>query len=174
MWQYVGTLEQSEIAYVNVNISACMFEAEYQTHTTLRCWNWHPTKLERKCSLQGDRFSCGRSRADGHAVLEFGGKSTKEAAAYVPELCKRWAIALSEAAVADTTTGDVLADASLHARGRVRRHELRGKDEDTAREVRDKEDRECRAGARNTADLITMWPRLWKAMGQVCLISSTP
>ena len=104
-------------------------------------------------------------------MLEFGGAPTASAAKYVPELCKQWAIAMSEAAAADTTTTAVLTDTTLHGQGRVRRHSLRGTDVDTAKETRLEEDLECRAGARNAADLVLSWPRLWRTMAQVHTLS---
>ena len=87
-------------------------------------------------------------QAEGHTVLEFGGKATSEAAAYAPGVCRAWAADLADALVADTSRGVALHEVQLHSGGRVRRHRLRGQEEESAKERRQQEDRDSRAGMR--------------------------
>ena len=146
---------------------ACMHGAPYQKPTTLRCWNWSPKSLVKMCVLQGGQFSCGRSQEVGHEVLEFGGRSTGEAAAYAPGVCKAWASDLANALLADTSLGAALQEVSLHREGRVRRHTLRGTDAASTKEIRRQEDEASQAGMRNPARLVETWPRLWRTMAKI-------
>ena len=162
LWDFVAGLPQTDSEYSDVLFCSC-----FQKPNRLRCWNWHPTKLEKMCSLEGDRFTCGGSRLEGHTVLEFGSLKTSVAASYGKKLCREWADALAEAVAHDNTTVKVLESTSLHSEGRVRRHQLRGEDAESRRERRRAEDQASMAGCRNPADLITKWPRLWSGMDSV-------
>ena len=166
MWLYLDF--SGDLAPVDLRFSACMFGADYQKHTRLRCWNWSPTSLsDQRCSLKGESFSCGRARELPHVPLGFGSASTADAAAYSPGLCQAWASdvrlhfdGLIDPAVARGAVG-------LTASGPVRRHKFRGEVEDSAKEARDAEDQICSAGCRNPADLSDVWPQLWATMEQI-------
>merc|ERR1712194_874533 len=127
----------NDLAPVDLCFSASMFGADYQKHTRLRCWNWSPTALaDRRCSVKGESFSCGRTRELPHVAFEFGSASTADAAAYAPVLCQAWASdvrlhfdGLIVPAVAHGAVG-------LTASGPVRRHKFRGEVEDSAKEAR--------------------------------------
>ena len=101
MWKYFDKFPVAESPVVDVHLSACMFGAAYQKPTTLRCWNWNPSKLNQVCSLAEGVFSCGRSKTEGHTVLEFGQGRTADAAEYTQGLCEKWALAILEATSAD-------------------------------------------------------------------------
>ena len=166
LWEFVEEHGDGGEAWTDVAFAQCRFGAPHQKPTTLRCWNWHPHKLGQECRLQDDLFMCGRSRQEGHQVLEFGGGSTAAAAAYPKKLCETWALEVAAALGADTAPG-ALERVQLARQGRVRRHELRGAEEESARERRRAEDDRCLAGMRNPAALIDRWPRLWQAMDAV-------
>ena len=156
------------LPFVDATFSACMFGTCSQKNTRLRCWNWSPTSLlGQRCSLKGDLFSCGRPRAEGHVVLEFGSASTADAAAYSPDLCRAWASDVRSHF--ETVTDTVVARDSvrLASSGVVRRHVLRGETDDSAKEVKAAEDLACTAGCRNPAALADSWPELWTTMALI-------
>ena len=163
LWEFLDEEEGDGEGWTDVVFAQCRFGASYQKPTRLRCWNWHPQKLEKECLLKADVFSCGRSREQGHQVLEFGQGSTSAAAAYPKGLCEAWALEVASALGADTAPG-ALERVRLTRQGRVRRHELRGAEEESARERRQAEDAKCMAGMRNPAAMIDRWPQLWRAM----------
>ena len=166
----VADLQQANDAYNDIVFHACRFGEPYQKPTRLRCWNWMPTKLAKVCTLEGEVYSCGRSKAQGHVVLEFGQRRTDTAAAYGKTLCEAWADALAEALSHDNTTESVLSEVSLTEQGRLHRHRLRGLDAESQREARRREDEASKAGMRNPANLIYSWPTLWKGMGRIAAV----
>ena len=70
------------VPFIDAQFSACMYGPPYRKNTTLRCWGWQPSSLTKSCSLKQGAFTCGRTAAQGHKVLEFGGLRTSDAAAY--------------------------------------------------------------------------------------------
>ena len=53
LWQYLDFA--ADVPTTDVIFSACMFGADYQKNTRLRCWNWSPTSLlNKKCVLRDD------------------------------------------------------------------------------------------------------------------------
>ena len=167
LWKYLDQLPQATSETTDVHLSACMFGAPYQKHTTLKCLNWNPQKLGRTCSLVDGTFSCGRSQEEGHVVLEFGQARTRDAAEYVPGLCSKWAEAIAEVTATDVAKDISLDLVELSGGRRAKRHCARGEDADTKKEVREAEDAASRAGMRNPADLEEHWQRLWEAMAPV-------
>ena len=167
LWDYVAREPQADSDYTDVHFSPCLHGATYQKPTKLRCWNWYPKRLEGVCSLKDGTFSCGRTQKEGHEVLEFTGKRTHTAAEYAPGVCKVWAEALCEATSVDVDPKLALDTVELVEQGRVKRHCSRGEEEDSRKAVREREDRESRAGMRNPADLEAGWPELWECMGRV-------
>ena len=166
MWNFFEQLDGEGEGAHDIVLSQCRFGAPYQKPTILRCWNWYPQKLEKTCSLSDGVFSCGRTQAEGHEVLEFGRGSTAAAAAYPPGLCEAIALELAAALGADAAPG-ALEQVKLADHGRVRRHVLRGLDADSSREKRKAEDDACKAGMRNPAALVRVWPQLWRTMEEV-------
>ena len=164
LWLLADKFRQADVVYEDIVFDACMFGASYKKPTRLRCWNWCPSKLAKTCSQQDGLYACGRSVEQGHEVLEFGKKSTAEAAAYTEGLCASWALAIAEATSSDVSKGKPLDDVHLAAAGRVKRHKARGADEVSNKERRAQEDQDSRAGMRNPADLEDRWPRLWATM----------
>ena len=101
LWQFVDKFTPAEADFYDLHFSPCLHGSEFQKPTTLRCWNWKPTKLEGVCTLRENVFTCGRTREEGHTVLEFGGAKTHEAAEYAEGVCKKWAYAIGEEAATD-------------------------------------------------------------------------
>ena len=167
LWQYLEAFPAADSEWTDVHFSPCLHGAAYQKPTTLRCWNWRPSKLEGVCKATSEGFTCGRTREEGHEVLEFGGRRTSEAAEYAEGVCKKWALCVAEAVSEDAAPEVALDQAQLTEEGRVKRHKARGHDEDTPKEIRAREDAACKAGMRNPADLEEQWPRLWDTMGRV-------
>ena len=166
LWEFVERSGDSGEGWHDVTLSQCRFGAPYQKPTILRCWNWRPEKLEKTCVLRDGTFTCGRSQQDGHETLEFGKSSTAAAAAYPEGLCEAMAVEIAAALGADTAPG-ALEHVRLARHGRVRRHALRGVDEDSAREKKRAEDEACLAGMRNPSALVSAWPKLWRVMAEV-------
>ena len=166
MWQYLDEHCDTSGKH-EIDLSACMFGAAYQKHTRLWCFGWKPSKLAKICTLRGDAFTCGRTRDQGHEVLEFGKGSTRDAAAYTPGLCRSWALALAEEISVDTTTAAVMEQVQVSTEGKVKRHVSRGVDADSLKKIRDEEDARSTAGMRNPALLQRRWPQLWSTMAAV-------
>ena len=145
LWTYLKKMKGAESEVVDVHLTPCMYGAPFQKPTTIRCWNWRPKQLDKYCKLVDGEFTCGRSREQGHEVLEFGGKPTGEAAEYHEGLCKAWALAVLEATSADARPEVSLDTVDLVGQGKVKRHRSRGEDEESAKERRDREDQESRA-----------------------------
>ena len=110
MWDFFLDRRPDAVHGQEVHFSACRFGAPYKKDTTVRCWNWVPKMLAKTCVLSDGVFSCGRSAAQGHEVLEFGGRSTHEAAEYAPGVCEVWALDVANALVMDTTPGRPLSE----------------------------------------------------------------
>ena len=166
LWAYLDFAE--DVPYSDILFSACMFGAPYQKHTRLRCWNWLPPSLEgHQCSLTASGFSCGRTSTEGHEVLEFGGRSTADAAAYVPGLCSAWARDIR--AFFEETPDYFAAQQAIDvaSSGRVRRHQFRGATDESAKEKQRQEDLECAAGCRNPASFVPACPQLSVTMDLV-------
>ena len=106
LWAFSETLETNENYddWVDVEFDTCRFGAPYKKSTRLRCWNWRPSKLANKCTKEDDTYTCGVKVSEDHAVLGFEGLPTSEAAAYVPKLCREWALAIADATSADAAT----------------------------------------------------------------------
>ena len=164
LWEFLESERPQGDHGIDSYFCACMHGADYRKETTVRCWNWRPKGLCQMCVLDGDLYSCGRTKAAGHQVLEFGGRSTAEAAEYVPGVCAAWALDLANAFSMDTSMGQPLELVRATSQGRVRRHTLRGDDPESQKERRRREDLDSRAGMRNPADLVTVWPKLWQTM----------
>ena len=62
--------------------------------------------MAKKCVKEDDTYTCGVKVSAGHAVLGFEGLPTSEAAAYVPQLCREWALAIADATSADAATDE--------------------------------------------------------------------
>ena len=166
LWSYLDFA--ADLPFEDVLFTPCLFGAEYQKPTRLRCWNWFPSSLANKrCTLVNGTFTCGRSREQGHRVLEFGGGSTKDAAAYVPGLCKAWAHDVREHFLTNPDRMDALAAVRRVSSGPVARHVFRGPTDESQHEHRAAEDAQCTAGCRNPSDLRDGWPELWDTMSVV-------
>ena len=81
LWLVAEKFKKAETQHADIDFEACMFGTPYRKPTRLRCWNWEPSELSRRCTTQDGVYACGRDRAQGHEVLEFGKKCTAEAAA---------------------------------------------------------------------------------------------
>ena len=166
LWSYLDFA--ADLPFEDVLFTPCLFGAEYQKPTRLRCWNWFPSSLANKrCTLVNGTFTCGRSREQGHRVLEFGGGSTKDAAAYVPGLLKAWAHDVREHFLTNPDRMDALAAVRRVSSGPVARHVFRGPTDESQHEHRAAEDAQCTAGCRNPSDLRDGWPELWDTMSVV-------
>ena len=157
MWAFLDfdhTLDFNDVVF-----SPCMFGAGYRKPTRLRCWGWRPDVLDALCTTAGGTNACGR---DSHEVLEFGGSSTAQAAAYHPEVCRWWAMEIKDFFSSLPDPLEVRDMASKHDHGRVLRHLLRGSEPESAAERREKEDALSTAGMRNPASLESRWPELWE------------
>ena len=133
----------------------------------MRCWNWQPSPLERTCRLHKDTFTCGRSKAEGHEVLEFGGRSTATAASYWPGLTEAWAKELKKQAEMLDTTEEAWNEVNLVDDGKVRRHKLRGEPVVSSKDIKDLEDKAATAGMRDPAKVVSVWPELRQVMKKV-------
>ena len=160
LWAFSETFENDvdDVQWEDVELDTCRFGAPYKKSTRLRCWNWKPTKLAKKCTKEGDTYTCGVQVSKGHAVLGFEGLPTSQAAAYVPGLCREWALAMADVTSTDAAAGEPLAQVKLVNEGKVKRHRTRGVDPQDAREVREQEDKDCKAGMRNSPG--------WRRAGQ--------
>ena len=130
--------------HVDIVFTPCLFGASFQKPTRVRCWNWVPKALNQRCVLQDGQFSCGRSQAEPHEVLEFGGSSTAAAASYVPGVCAVWA-------------RDLWGSTRLPPRSWSRPRWLT-------------EDAKSQAGMRNPAGLSDTWPALRRTMKEVAVL----
>ena len=166
LWQFVSKFDSADTVYSDLHFSPCLHGASYQKPTTLRCWNWKPAKLEGVCSLSGGVFTCGRTQAEGHTVLEFGGAKTHEAAEYAAGVCEKWAYAIGEEAAIDVNP-EISLEAVELTDAKVKRHKSRGTDQPSSKETRNIEDEASMAGMRNPTDLEEKWPRLWATMARV-------
>ena len=146
------------LSFTDVTFSPCLFGASYRKPTRLRCWGWRPEVLDAQCTRVGGVNACGREQ---HDVLEFGGSSTAQAAAYHEEVCRWWAMEVRDHFSTKPTQKQVREQASRHDHGRVLRHLLRGQDPQSAAERREQEDAASTAGMRNPASLEHTWPDLW-------------
>ena len=170
LWALPAYIKLIASGWSFVQFDACRFGAAYVKPTKLLCSGWKPA-LDRRCKWEPslDRYSCGHSAKSGtapHATLEFGGHSTAVAAAYVPGLCSEWAIEIAK--LGEDLGPHHLPPNLLEERAaRVRRHRLRGPDADTAREVREQENRQCRAGLRNPHLIHDALPLLPAVMARV-------
>ena len=162
MWSF---LEFNDgLAYDDFVFSPCRFGASYMKPTRVRCWGWTPTVLDDLCFKQNGAWSCGREQ---HEVLEFGGASTAQAAAYHPEVCRYWAMEVRDFFDQVPTINEVIGEATIHDQGRVHRHRLRGGESESTKERQQREDLASTAGMRNPGDLEKSWPQLWAAMADV-------
>ena len=128
--------------------------------------------LDRHCEWipAKHRHSCGHSGREGpNPHIRLGTDvPTSVAAAYPEGLCEAWAL---EVARFQEDLRPFVADQreAAETAPRVRRHALRGTDPDSKREIRERENCECRKGLRNpqlcTADGAR--PQLKKTMGRV-------
>ena len=158
MWTFLefdNTLEFNDVIF-----SPCLFGADVAKPTRLRCWGWRPSRLDNKCTLKGDTFTCGRTRANPHRVLQFGGGSTAEAATYAAGVCEAWAAEVHELVKDLHTPTRAVKRARLTGDGRVQRHQWRGEDACSKKELREVEDQQSTAGMRNPSNLDVDWPEL--------------
>ena len=151
LWIYLGEDHAQDEDCKDVVLSACRFGAPFKKPTRLRCWNWHPEELSKTCVLSEGRFSCGRSKSEGHEVLEFGGRSTSTAASYWPGLTVEWAKAIKNRTTIPDTTEAAWESVNLTGEGKVKRHTARGDTNVSSKEARDAEDAASTAGCRNPA-----------------------
>ena len=165
MWNFL-TFDES-LDYSDVVFSPCLFGADFAKPTRLRCWGWCPRSLAARCSLKGGVFTCGRTRERPHRVLQFGGGSTAEAAAYVPGVCAAWAREIKDLAMEAHTAAKAAKKVRLSDEGRVLRHEWRGTDAQSKKEIRDQEDQASTAGMRNPAAIEAVWPALWDGVSDL-------
>ena len=110
-----------------------------------------PEELSKTCVLSGGTFSCGRSRSEGHEVLEFGGRSTSTAASYWPGLTEEWAKAIKARTTILDTSKAAWESVNLTGEGKVKRHTVRGDTIESSKEARDAGDAASTAGCRNPA-----------------------
>ena len=162
LWSYLEF--DPEAAYDDYVFSPCMFGASYMKPTRVRCWGWAPAVLNDLCVKSSGAWKCGRSE---HEVLEFGGASTAQAAAYHPEVCRFWAMEVRDYFDNAWTVNEVVEAATVHSEGRVHRHRLRGLDPISTKERQRQEDLDSTAGMRNPGDLEQTWPALWETMADV-------
>ena len=138
LWDFVQG-EAKTNNFQDIVFSQCRFGAPYKKETKLRCWNCRMDKLEKSCSLVGSTFTCGRSKEEGHVVLEFGSASTRDAAAYPEGLCREWAKQVVSLRCEKADPTKALHDVQLHPGGRIKRHRLRGPDEASPKEVKEQD-----------------------------------
>ena len=157
MWAFLDFDEALD--FTDVTFSPCMFGATYRKPTRLRCWGWRPDVLDARCTTKDGKNACGR---ESHDVLEFGGSSTAQAAAYHEEVCRWWAMEIHDFFSGQPNQRDVREQATRHDHGRVLRHLLRGSELQSAAEKREQEDASSTAGMRNPAGLEHRWTDLWE------------
>ena len=155
---------RTDLWFEDVVFSPCMFGADVYKPTKVRTWGWRPRRLDSKCTRSGENFACGRTRANPHTVLEFGGRSTATAAAYHPGVCGAWADDLLDLCSEMRTDLGAVKMTTMVGQGRVYRHLWRGTDAVGAKEVRDTEDQMSTAGMRNPAGLWETWPQLFDGL----------
>ena len=165
LWSYLDFRE--DLWYEDVVFSPCMFGGETFKPTKVRSWGWRPSRLDRKCKLVGGTFTCGRTKAEPHVTLEFGGARTNEAAAYIEEVCTAWAEDLYDLASEMVTDEKAVDMADLRGEGRVYRHVLRGLDAMGSKEFRELEDQKSTAGMRNPWHLKDVWPELFTGLASL-------
>ena len=153
--------------YQDAVFSPCMLGGQFRKPTRVRCWGWFPSSLDAPCKLSGDAFSCGRLRANPHPVLEFGSFSTKHAAEYEAPVVEQWSAEVRRYFEQTPSDEQAAKEASIHVDGRVHRHVFRGGETKTAKEKKDDEDKECKAGMRNPAWMEHTWPELWATMAPI-------
>ena len=167
MWSFFGNDHEFDTSCKDIVLAACRFGAPFQKPTRLRCWNWAPRSLEKPCVLRNGAFSCGRSKEQGHEVLEFGGRSTATAAGYWPGLAEAWAEDLKQQAIAKDTSEGAWDAIELVGEGKVKRHSSRGEQEQSKKDHKDEEDRASTAGMRDPAKVVSGWPELRHVMRKV-------
>ena len=167
LWPFLGDDHSFDVTCKDMVFAACRYGAPYQKPTRLRCWNWQPSALEKTCHLKNGVFSCGRTKAEGHEVLEFGSRSTATAASYCREFTGAWAKELKAQAELLDTTEEAWENVNLSTDGKVARHTARGATAETNKDVKEKEDRESTAGMRDPAKVVAAWPALRDVMKKV-------
>ena len=193
--------------YRDLRLSYCRFGAVWRKHTRIRFWGAYPSELALRCVTTSSGSTCGLPPGASHEVLEFGGRSTSDAAAYPAQLCTAWAdwfLRWTLSSDVGRPTGgrnqqqperltggriqqqperldahhsdDVAGSGATPIRappppaseesdvdvqllenqvqmassGQVHRHASRGTDPESAREQRERENRLCRAGLRDS------------------------
>ena len=165
LWQFMDHSDVEQGTFSDRTFSQCMYGTPYRKDTRLRVWGAGLPDMNRRCSSDGQTFTCGRTTAEGHTVLGFGGASTAAAAAYPEGVCKAWAQAIAAWAKTPTAADRV----TTISDGRVRRHIDRGLTATSLAEVRKTEDLACLAGMRNPHQVVGRWPQLSQAMHPVYL-----
>ena len=134
-----GALDQIERSAVILH--QCRFGAPYRKPTTFWLFGGlQLPSLDRRCTVDD---SCGR---EFHVQLGFGHHSTQAAAEYPRQLCAAYAADLHKDVQRRTLAETAVARAVAVDKGRVRRHIDRGETTKSARELRDEEDAQSRAG----------------------------
>jgi len=163
IWQFVDQSPLELGSFEDRTFSQCRYGTAYRKDTRLRIWGAGFHGMNLRCTSDGTRFSCGRTVAEGHAILGFGGESTAAAAAYPRGVCEAWAQCIASLARAPTAADRVV----MTGEGRVHRHIDRGSVDPSRAETRKLEDLACRAGMRNPHRVIADWPHLARAMDPV-------
>ncbi len=92
LWPFLDSQDVfAGVAFTDVLLCMCRFGAPYRKPTRLRTFSVDLSELELGCTLRKGLWTCNRTKAQGHEVLEFGGKCISEAAAYSPGLVNAWA-----------------------------------------------------------------------------------
>ena len=165
MWPFLDF--DPDLPFDDVVFSPCMFGSNIRKPTRVRCWNWNPVGLAKKCVLKNGVFTCGRTRDDPRVALEFGSRSTASAAAYEEGVCQAWAAEVAKTARTIHTDSGAVKTANVTSDGRVYRHLWRGTDHMGTKELRDMEDVDSMGGMRNPHDLEAKWPSLWNTMADI-------
>ena len=145
----LGALDQVERR--TTVLDQCRFGRPYRKPTAFYTFGGLTLpSLDRRCT---PKDSCGRAQ---HVELGFGKASTQEAATYPPQLCSAYAADLKKAwikiSLAETARDRVVTLDSGH----VKRHVDRGTTSLSAREVRDAEDLESKAGCRSLSSFSSL------------------
>ena len=165
IWPFADQSDVEQGEWEDRSFSQCMYGTPYKKETRLRIWGPGFVGMDKRCNAAGTHFACGRTVAEGHTKLGFGGASTAAAAAYPPGVCAAWAQSIARLAGAFDPEDRVVTTRD----GKVRRHVDRGLVADSGKETRRHEDLACQAGMRNPWSVVERWPELAKAMSPVYL-----
>ena len=168
IWKFADKVVATLIEHEDLTYSACMYGVAYRHDRRVRCWNWTPQAFNVSCVKEGDAYTCGAGLDCDHPTASLEQLQAGESG--LEELSSAWA---KEAAIfcgIEVITQDVIEGIHLSSEGAVHRHALRGETTLGRRDIRRSEDMWAMVGLRNTADLVTCWPSLWRTMSKVASV----